>query len=46
VGWGCIALLNCKKGVVNIIEGGIWEDKVGGVRWGKEGDVSIGVWTT
>ena len=41
--WGCVALLNCEEGVVYVIRGGAWEEKVGGVRWGEEGDVCIGI---
>ena len=36
-------LLNCKEGVIDVIRGGTQEDKVGGVRRGKEGDMGIGI---
>jgi hypothetical protein len=43
VGQGCVALLNCEEGVVDVVRGGIWKDEVGGVRWGKEGNMGIGI---
>jgi hypothetical protein len=43
VGRGSVTLLNGEEGVANIVGGGAQEDKVGGVRWGKEGDVGVGV---
>ena len=33
----------CYQGVVDVVQGGTREDEVGGVWWGEEGDVSIGV---
>jgi len=43
VGQGCVALLDCEEGVIDVVWGGTQEDEVGGVRWGEEGDVGIGV---
>ena len=43
MGWGSVALLSCEEGVVNVIQGGTWEDEVGGVWQGEEGDIGIGV---
>jgi hypothetical protein len=40
---GSVALLNCEEGVVDVIRGSTWEDEVGGVRRGEEGDVGIGL---
>jgi hypothetical protein len=40
---GSIVLLDCEEGVVNIVQGSIWKDKVRRVWWGKEGDISIGI---
>ena len=36
-------LLSCEEGVVDIVQGGTWEDEVGGVWRGEEGDVRISV---
>jgi hypothetical protein len=36
-------LLDCEEGVVDVIWGGTREDEVGGVRWGEEGNVGIGI---
>ena len=43
VGWGSVALLSCEEGVVDVVQGGTREDEVGGVWWGEEGDVGVGV---
>ena len=43
VGWGSVALLSCEEGVVDVVWGSIREDEVGGVWWGKEGDVGVGI---
>ena len=40
---GCVALLNCEEGVVDIVWGRTQEDEVGGVRWREEGDVGVGI---
>jgi hypothetical protein len=40
---GCIALLNCEEGIVNVVQGGTQKDEVGGVRWREKGDVSVSV---
>jgi len=39
---GCVALLDCEEGVVDVVGGGAWKEEVGGVRRGKEGDVGVG----
>jgi len=36
-------LVDSEEGVVNVVQGSTWEDKVGGVRWGEEGNVGIGI---
>ena len=36
-------LFGCEEGVINVVWGSIQKDKVGGVRWGEEGDVSVGI---
>jgi hypothetical protein len=41
--WGGIALLDCEEGVVNVVQGGTQEDEVREVRWGKEGNVGVGI---
>jgi hypothetical protein len=41
VGRGSVALLNCEEGVVDIVRGSTWEDKVRGVRRGEEGDIGV-----
>jgi hypothetical protein len=43
MGQGCIALLNCEEGVVYVVGGSVWEEKVRGVRWGEEGDIGVSV---
>ena len=34
-------LLNCEEGVVNVVQGGTWEDEVRGVGRGEEGDIGV-----
>jgi hypothetical protein len=41
VGRGSVTLLRCEVGVVNVVRGGTWEDKVGGVWRGEKGDVRV-----
>ena len=43
MGWGSVALLSCEEGVVNVIRGDTQEDEVGGVWWGEEGNIGVGV---
>jgi hypothetical protein len=38
---GSVALLSCEEGVIDVVWGGTWEDEVGGVRRGEEGNVGI-----
>ena len=38
-----VTLFSCDVGVVDVVRGGTREDKVGGVRWGEEGDVRVSV---
>jgi hypothetical protein len=40
VGRGSVVLLDC-EGVVNVVQGGTWEDEVGGVGQGEESDIGI-----
>jgi hypothetical protein len=41
VRWGSIVLLDCEEGVVDIVQGSIQKDEVGGVMRGEEGDISV-----
>jgi hypothetical protein len=40
---GSVVLIDCEEGVVNVVWGGTQEDEVGGVWWGKEGDIGVGI---
>jgi hypothetical protein len=42
VQWGSVALLFCEEGVIDVVWGRTREDKVGGVWWSEEGNVSVG----
>ena len=43
MGQGSFALLSCEEGVLDVVWGSTWEDEVGGVWWGEEGDIGVGV---
>ena len=43
VGWGGVTFRRREIGVVNVVRGGTREDEVGGVWWGEECDVRVGV---
>ena len=43
MGRGCISLLDCEERVVNVIQGSTQKDEVRGIRWGEEGNISVGI---
>jgi hypothetical protein len=43
VGRGSVVLLSCEEGVVDVVRGSTREDEVGGVWWGEEGYVGVGI---